>query len=665
MSTYLLSWTSSNDVSYEIDLGAEVDVRSIYISSRSGWLSSLNSASVTLSAGSGGSGDVCGQWNITDSFATYALGDPLPEGARGAADMFDLCCECGGGGQGLCRPRYLQVKLPYTMGYDGLVGGWRSLTFSEVEFYDADGVEIIPATSNALTDGNLNTYVVEWSDGRTLTQEIDLGAEYEVRTVIISSRSGRPDSLNGASVGLYSRSGGAGCAYAEWNVTNTGSIYKFGDTLSGNAFGKHQDGDDLVKMLDECCECGGGTDVSVGWLRDYGYGYGSHDSNSASGSAGVDFGWRCPVASEDRGTTAQSRAYEAGWTRPMMWATCASTGDDGASENEFNLRVPYAGAYLFTIHWQDIGGTQAMEVAVENHRLIGSVHAVADHVDGVSEMVVVDVLDGNLTLTAVLTGRSKINWIQVEKLADAVRNDDDDTKTTATSGNDRVWLPTTDEAYWELKLEEENAPVGLVVVELPGSDMMTPEFEAYGSSFAIPSMRHKADDDSRFAWFYDPPSDSVSLSMAIRYGQHLNLSQQLDEYGYPSFCDANMEDDRKGLLLDPFLDDRKHLHERSADFPCSMSPSGGTEFGEAEYTDQGGDRPLTASRWWGHTGGRPSRGAVVSVSNTSCASEDADCGAEPGDPSADEVICKVRWFVRFFLCSRRNNCRLPSAIDRC
>jgi len=54
----------------------------------------------------------------------------------------------------------------------------------------------------------------------------------------------------------------------------------------------------------------------------------------------------------------------------------------------------------------------------------------------------------------------------------------------------------------------------------------------------------------------------------------------LDEHGYPTFCAANMEEDRKGLLTDGFLGEgRVHLYSRSYDFPCYSTCAGGTHFG--------------------------------------------------------------------------------------
>lgn len=258
-------------------------------------------------------------------------------------------------------------------------------------------------------------------------------------------------------------------------------------------------------MLGDCCECGGGSAVTQGWMRDFGYVYGQQPRND--GGTGIPFGWRCPV-DENRGTTPQKRGPDDGWTRPMNWNTCPGGGDEYVHiENEFSIAVPYKGNYLVTVHWQDVGGTQAMEVAVENVRLIGQKHAVADHIKyGVSELAMVEVIDGNLTITANLTGRAKISWVSVEKISDGG---------SAPVGNDRVWLPTTDEAYYELELEEKQTPVGLVVVDLPGNDMMTPQFEPYGASFALPKMFHGHDDDNRQEWFYNPPGDSVPRSMAI------------------------------------------------------------------------------------------------------------------------------------------------------
>ena len=214
-------------------------------------------------------------------------------------------------------------------------------------------------------------------------------------------------------------------------------------------------------MFDYCCECGGGEQVGVGWLRDYGYAFGAQPAQGVAEEA-PEFGWRCPIPNpqaERRGTTQYARGHEDGWTRPMGWATC---GGDLAGYNEWSLAVPYAGAYLVTVHWQDVGGYQASEVAVENVRLMGDKFAVADSLAGVSESVVVDVVDGSLTVSSHLSGRGKINWLVVERLSDGGT----DPNAQAPSGNpDAAWLPSSAEAFYELEFEEKGAPVGLVSVE--------------------------------------------------------------------------------------------------------------------------------------------------------------------------------------------------------
>ena len=155
---------------------------------------------------------------------------------------------------------------------------------------------------------------------------------------------------------------------------------------------------------------------------------------------------------------------------------------------------------------------------------------------------------------------------------------------------------------------------------------MTNDYEANGAAFAVPNwVRSADDDDERQKWFFDPPGDGAPLSLAIRYparhahfqnehqaprglcaaargaqndsnawyyflllsdiedafcvflrarptfryGEHRNLPSMLDAYGYPTFCAANMEEDRKGLFTDGFLGEgRVHLYSRSYDFPC-------------------------------------------------------------------------------------------------
>ena len=393
-----------------------------------------------------------------------------------------------------CLSRYIYINLPYTTGYDGTVGGLRSLTFAEVEVYGQDGAIISPASASSSTviDGSSTSYYVKWSTGADLDFEIDLGAEYDVRSVVITSRSGWSDSLNGATVTLSSNSMGTGNTCASWNIDKSLDFYPLGDVQTNLAVGD---------MFDVCCECGGGEQVAEGWLRDYGYAYGEHDSS-------ITFGWRCPL-SETRGVSATARDYNDGWTFMWNWHTCETAGMD----NEWSIAVPYKGSYLLTVLWQDYSGCSGGcgDLAAENVRLAGTHFGLADHVDGVSELIVIDVYDGNLTLSVNLTGRSKISWITIEQMADG--------GSETVESDDRIWLPTSNKAYYELELEEKSAPVGLVVVELPSSRLMTPDYEAYGSSFALPHWRQYQDDDERQKWFFDPPGDAMELSRAIVYGR--------------------------------------------------------------------------------------------------------------------------------------------------
>ena len=95
-------------------------------------------------------------------------------------------------------------------------------------------------------------------------------------------------------------------------------------------------------------------------------------------------------------------------------------------------------------------------------RIFGDKFALADHIEGLSELVVVEVYDGNLTLSYNLSGRAKINWLTVEALADG-----GSPGAEVKGYGEGAWLPTSDEAYHEVELKEQGAPVGLVVVELP------------------------------------------------------------------------------------------------------------------------------------------------------------------------------------------------------
>lgn len=391
-----------------------------------------------------------------------------------------------------CLSRYLYIYLPYTVGYDGTVGGSRSLTLAEVEVYGQDGTVITPVSApwGATIDGDKSTYYLAWSSGNDMVFEIDLGGLYDVRSVVITSRHGWPSSLKGASVTLSSGSKGTGNTCVSWDLTKSLNFYALGDLQTASSNGR---GD----MFNVCCECGGGEQVAEGWLRDYGREYGDHDSS-------IDFGWRCPV-SEHRGVVPTARDYNDGWTAMWNWHTCPTPGID----NEWSIAVPYKGAYLMTILWQDVSGCSGGcgDLAAENVRLAGTSFAVADHVDGVSEMMVIEVYDGELTLSVNLTGRSKISWITIEQMADGGSEQ---------INSDRIWMPTSDEAYHEVELEEKGAPVGLVVVELPGSNMMTSDYQV---GWAAPGWHHNKDDHEAQKWFFDPPGDAIALSRAIFYGR--------------------------------------------------------------------------------------------------------------------------------------------------
>jgi hypothetical protein len=78
--------------------------------------------------------------------------------------------------------------------------------------------------------------------------------------------------------------------------------------------------------------------------------------------------------------------------------------------------------------------------------------------EGMTEILAVEVTDGNLTLSHFERTQPWLRWLQVEKLVNGV-----DSEQTASS---TTWLPASGEEYWELKLEEQDAPVGLVVLEV-------------------------------------------------------------------------------------------------------------------------------------------------------------------------------------------------------
>lgn len=133
-----------------------------------------------------------------------------------------------------CKPRYVRVSLEYVTGYDGTVGGWRSLTYSDIEVFGPNGVKIVPPASGVLTDGDVNTFTTQWSDGYDLSNELYLGSAQDVRSIIITSRTGRWDSLQGAKVELYSGSGASGCLAASFDISHALPIYLLGDPLPTN-----------------------------------------------------------------------------------------------------------------------------------------------------------------------------------------------------------------------------------------------------------------------------------------------------------------------------------------------------------------------------------------------------------------------------------------------
>jgi len=193
----------------------------------------------------------------------------------------------------------------------------------------------------------------------------------------------------------------------------------------------------------------------------------------------------------------------------------------------------------------------------------------------------------------------------------------------------RSWFPTSSNAYLELELDDLDTPVGLVVVTIPHINVMSPDTATWGGRMAVPYFQQFQDNDYRQAWFYGPPGEDVGWTWGYRYGMHGNLSAQMDEWGYPDWCEANAAWDD---LYDHGQFNKKYR------VPCYMTPTS-PEYGERKSYPEWG---LAMHRWWGTTGGRPGRGAVISVSDMSCADErSGGCGSEPGALGAEETVCKV------------------------
>ena len=209
-----------------------------------------------------------------------------------------------------CLTRYIHIHLPYTVGYDGLVGGARSLTLAEIEIWDVDGNQLIPVAGTGgnspghMFDGDTSTYNLMWTSASDVAFQLDLGGLYHVRSVELTPRDGWPTSLTTTTITLSSEPEGAGTQCAAWTPTKALSLYPMGDVRASSE----------NDMFDICCECGGGDEVAVGWLRDYGYEYGKHDQSDIS------FGWRCEMQS-NWGVSSTARDFQNGWTRGMYWET--------------------------------------------------------------------------------------------------------------------------------------------------------------------------------------------------------------------------------------------------------------------------------------------------------------------------------------------------------
>jgi len=201
-------------------------------------------------------------------------------------------------------------------------------------------------------------------------------------------------------VSLNTGAGKTGSQCGSWTISHEDSGYLFGDDRSA------------TDKFEACCACGGGKDVGVGFLRDYGEAYGDHGGN-------IPFGWNCAHKSY-AGAERTARAEGDGhldWMVPGI-ETC-----EVGQKNEFNIAVPYDGTYLVTYYvTRRKGGTGEQDtagVAIENVRFYGY-DLFNGHGDGYindvgfTGVMEVPVFDGNLTLSMSSPSNQYWHWIQVE-----------------------------------------------------------------------------------------------------------------------------------------------------------------------------------------------------------------------------------------------------------
>jgi hypothetical protein len=416
-----------------------------------------------------------------------------------------------------CASRYVHLSYPGGSHFGG-PGRASAFSLNEVEIFDENGAKITPvsvagntAYQDNVINGNLNDYMVAW-DATPTYIEIDLGAEYDISAVLIHARFAMIDGF----VGYYTGPLKTGTQCAAWDIEDAYSLQPLGPKALEVAKGP----DDF---LDLCCTCGGGEEVAADWLHEYGREYGE---NSAISS--VNYGWRCPLdpGTLQGGSRTRRGIHDSSSLRgSYFWDTCL----DGIN-NEWEIEVPYQGAYLVTLQYYRGTSLAYKALGIENVRSITDSiggNSRGPHTADTTEILLVDVLDGKLTMSHFQRVAPWLRWMQIEKLVHG-----QDAPQTPSS---TTWLPASSEEYWELKLEEADAPVGLVVLEVPGSMVMTPN-PKYGANTYLPHFRKFSDDDPRLEWLFDPPGENLPRTTAFKFGSWQNLSSEVDEYGYPTWC---------------------------------------------------------------------------------------------------------------------------------
>ena len=128
-----------------------------------------------------------------------------------------------------------------------------------------------------------------------------------------------------------------------------------------------------------------------------------------------------------------------------------------------------------------------------------------------TQVFTVEVLDGRFTLSNVAGGScSNVNWIKLDRLTPRPLP--------------KPWLPAPTHEWWQMRLEQADAAVGLVEIILPYTT---------GSTFAsFPGAAEPHHPDCRTWWIWGPAKCYRHRMLGMKRGTHPELAQYPDFPGY-------------------------------------------------------------------------------------------------------------------------------------